>query len=422
MTSHKFTLYVVPGSSRCTSVMVAAKFAKVSYDLKILSMAGTKTPEYLQVHPLGKVPGAQTTDGPLYESNAISRYVARIGKSELLGTSSRDHALVDQFLDTIRQDIAGLVRVAYAVFGFDFLSFTREEFEKGVAALVNGLKFVDSHLKDKKFLVGSHLTLADIVLVCDLVNAYRFVFTEDQRKALPHLTKYFYDTVALHEFVEVIGKVAKPDKRPFIKFTEKSCHSAPSAAPKKEEPAKKAAAPAAKKTVEKHDDDEIKEEKKPEPKFPDSEFNFIDFKVLITNSANKKDAVDFLLKNFDKNAFSIWWFRYDKLPSEGKKLFLTRNFLTGFMSRSEIARKYTVGTIGIYGEGEDFDVKGIWMWRGVEELPVLADHSQWEYFQKRKLDMSNPEDVQLLVDYWTKSEEEKDVVEGKTLQQYILFK
>jgi len=34
----------------------------------------TKTPEFLKMNPIGKVPVLETPDGPIFESNAIARY------------------------------------------------------------------------------------------------------------------------------------------------------------------------------------------------------------------------------------------------------------------------------------------------------------------------------------------------------------
>jgi elongation factor 1-gamma len=40
-------------------------------------MEHIKNEEHVKRHPLGKVPVLETAEGPLFESNAILRYVAR---------------------------------------------------------------------------------------------------------------------------------------------------------------------------------------------------------------------------------------------------------------------------------------------------------------------------------------------------------
>lgn len=46
-----------------------------------LAYEDTKKPEHLARHPLGKVPALETADGPLFESNAILRYLARLNRA-----------------------------------------------------------------------------------------------------------------------------------------------------------------------------------------------------------------------------------------------------------------------------------------------------------------------------------------------------
>jgi len=46
-----------------------------------------KTTQFLDMNPLGKVPVLETPDGPVFESNAIARYVARLNNNTLYGSS-----------------------------------------------------------------------------------------------------------------------------------------------------------------------------------------------------------------------------------------------------------------------------------------------------------------------------------------------
>lgn len=410
------TINVLPSSSRSTSVLVTANLCKFDFKVKAHQIADLKTEAYLKVHPLGKAPSIETPEGNFYESNAIARYIARKNRPELLGESLIEQAQVDQYLDTIRQDLAPLLRVGYKVFGWEFIRGTQEEFIVEVKNLVKALKFIDAHLSGRKFLVGEKLTLADVILVCDLNLAFRYLFLDAERKELPNLTQYFYEIVKIQEFKNVLGVFVENNQKLFVQFGEKKEH-------KKQEPKKE------EKKVEKKKEEkkpavqnEEVEEKKPEVKFPESAFKFHDFKTTFTNAENRNEVIDFLFKNFDTNAFSVWFFRYDKLPSEGKKLFLTKNFLTGFLSRADQARKHTIGSIGIYGEEGDFEVKGVWMWKGTDMLPMMKEHQQWEYFQTRQLDVSKPEDQELLREYWTKNQEDVDKVEGLTVRDWTLFK
>ncbi|KAL6006323.1 hypothetical protein ACLOJK_040370 [Asimina triloba] len=70
--------------------LIAAEYAGVNVELtKNFEMGvSNKTPEYLKLNPIGKVPLLETLDGPIFESNAITRYVARVkGDNTLFGSS-----------------------------------------------------------------------------------------------------------------------------------------------------------------------------------------------------------------------------------------------------------------------------------------------------------------------------------------------
>ncbi|XP_031259607.1 elongation factor 1-gamma 2-like isoform X3 [Pistacia vera] len=47
-----------------------------------------KSPEFLKLNPIGKVPVLETPDGLVFESNAIARYVARSNAGNSLHGSS----------------------------------------------------------------------------------------------------------------------------------------------------------------------------------------------------------------------------------------------------------------------------------------------------------------------------------------------
>ncbi|XP_024170797.1 elongation factor 1-gamma isoform X2 [Rosa chinensis] len=52
-----------------------------------------KTPEFLKMNPIGKVPVLETPDGPVFESNAIARYVTHLkADNPLYGSSLIEYA------------------------------------------------------------------------------------------------------------------------------------------------------------------------------------------------------------------------------------------------------------------------------------------------------------------------------------------
>lgn len=73
--------------------------------------------------------------------------------------------------------------------------------------------------------------------------------------------------------------------------------------------------------------------------------------------------------------------------------------------------KYVFGTWGIYGAEPSLQLKGVVLWHSPEKLPELAGTTAGDYSNWRKLDISKPEDVALIVEFWTKRAEDQ-VVEG----------
>ena len=75
------------------------------------------------------------------------------------------------------------------------------------------------------------------------------------------------------------------------------------------------------------------------------------------------------------------------------------------------------GTMGIYGDEPNLHVRGLWMWRGTDECPEeMKQHTSFEFYIKRRLDTTKPEDKALVMEYWNKLDEEEDKVENETVR------
>ena len=91
-----------------------------------------------------------------------------------------------------------------------------------------------------------------------------------------------------------------------------------------------------------------------------------DFKREFLNSKDKPAVLAEFWKKFDANGYSLWRMRYDKLPSEGKVLFRCKNSMSFFLQKLDSFRKYSFAAHGIYGTEGDYDIRGLWMWRGLD--------------------------------------------------------
>jgi len=87
-------LYAPAGNFRANSILIAGELAGVPVELVQTEYSETKTPEFLKRNPLGKIPVIETAEGPLFETTAILRYIARVS-GKLYGASNYEAGLVD---------------------------------------------------------------------------------------------------------------------------------------------------------------------------------------------------------------------------------------------------------------------------------------------------------------------------------------
>lgn len=89
-------------SYNTTKVLMTAEELQLNYSYIKLdpSKGENKTPEFLKIHPLGKIPAIEHDGMPLFESGAICRYFAALsGDRQMLPTDHYPKALVEQWMD-----------------------------------------------------------------------------------------------------------------------------------------------------------------------------------------------------------------------------------------------------------------------------------------------------------------------------------
>ena len=130
------------------------------------------------------------------------------------------------------------------------------------------------------------------------------------------------------------------------------------------------------------------------------------------NNKDKEDAMKKFWEIYDPAGYSIWWLEYQNLPSECKVLFRTSNSKGMFLQKCDALRRYAFAVHGVYGVEDDYKIRGVWMFRGLEVPQEMKDNDLYEYITFKKLDTNNENDRQLIHDYWTKLNE-TDEVEGR---------
>ena len=178
----------------------------------------------------------------LWESGSIAKHFARQAPSSgLLGQSAFETAKVDEWVAFAQSKVwVALMPVLKAALGHEIV--TADKFSAGVKDIKAVCKVLNDHLKNKHFLVGDNLTIADVVVSCALIVAFQTVLDAGFRKGFSAVSEWFEKCMGLPSFVRRLG---------YIKMTEKPMKQFdPNAKPA---PVSSAAAPA--KKAEKVEDD-----------------------------------------------------------------------------------------------------------------------------------------------------------------------
>ncbi|PIA45887.1 hypothetical protein AQUCO_01600261v1 [Aquilegia coerulea] len=229
-------------------VLIAAKYSDVrvklveNFDMGV----SNKTPEFLKMNPMGKVPVLETPDGHIYESNAIARYVTRLKENNpLYGCSLIEYAHIEQWIDFASLEIDNNMlcwfypRAGYAV----YLPAIEEA---AIAGLKRALEALNTYLASNTFLVGNTVTLADIIMTCNLYIGFKYLMTKKFTSEFPHVERYYW---AMTESGVPISSAKKTAP------AKESTKAKPESETKKEQPKPKA-------------EEHAEEEEVPKPKNP----------------------------------------------------------------------------------------------------------------------------------------------------------
>jgi len=419
-----YTLLTYMPNYRAHKALIAAQYNDVKINVPPFTLHKDNTTEaFLAKNPLGKVPVLETPHGPIFESNAIARYVARLRQdSDLYGTSFLESGQVDQWVDFSANELEPIRCVwLYPIFGI--MQFDQETYEAAKQDMQKTLEVLERHLTTRTYLVGHQITLADIVVATALADCYRMVFDEDFRAPFVNVNRWFTTCVNQPQFNAVLGDVE------FATEEQKAGAGAPAAKGGKKDKApkeKKEKAPAAPK--------EKKEKAKPkeaeaepaeaeadaEAAPPASSAN-LDLLEAMEKMEKKKNPLDdlppspmildtvkktFFLKRpnfaeffsefwpqFDAAGYSFWTSHYN-YNADNTVYFMTCNLVGGWLQRLDELRKYAFGSVlvsGVNDETAPFNVSAAWMFRGTEIPAEMRECPDTEYYTFKRVDVSTEE-------------------------------
>jgi len=203
-----------PNNSRVWKSRIATQYNGVEiFDDHEDFVMGTTNREdwFMAVNPFHKVPTLFTEDASdgVFESNAILRYVARLGADTHDLYASDDplkQSRIDAFLD-MELSIKNAMRPWIGTTR-GWLSASDEEVKNSMEGTKVWLVGVERQLMRTPYLVGDSVTLADISLVTSLYAPFETMFSAGYVTDIPLVVDYFKRVVALPEFAAVIPETA----------------------------------------------------------------------------------------------------------------------------------------------------------------------------------------------------------------------
>ena len=391
-------LHAGKSNKNAYKALIAAEYAGVQVQLAPNFEMGVsnKTPEFLKMNPIGKVPVLETPEGPVFESNAIARYVARVkGDNTLYGSSSIDYGHIEQWIDFSSLEIdANIGRWFAPRKGFG--PYLPPAEEAAISSLKRALGALNTHLATNTYLVGHTVTLADIITTCNLYLGFTNIMIKSFTSEFPHVERYFWTLVNQPNFRKILGQVKQADAVPPVPSAKKPAQPKESKPKAKDEPKKEAKKEAKKEPEKPKAEEEEEEAPKPKPKnppdlLPPSKMILDEWKRLYSNTKTnfREVAIKGFWDMYDPEGYSLWFCDY-KYNDENTVSFVTMNKVGGFLQRMDLARKYAFGKMLVIGSQPPFKVKGLWLFRG-PEIPkfVMDECYDMELYEWSKVDISD---------------------------------
>mmetsp|Transcript_30311 Transcript_30311/g.70721 ORF Transcript_30311/g.70721 Transcript_30311/m.70721 type:complete len:396 (-) Transcript_30311:21-1208(-) len=245
---------------KAQKALITAKFNGLDIQTKKFDPAKDgKSAEFRAKNPTGKVPYLETDMGCISTSNAVARYLAKCrADTSIYGTSFAEEGAIDTWMEFCIHELeVPLMTWVYPTLGL--LEDDAQVTADAKSDVKKALTKLEATLAKSTYLIGNFVSLADIAVVCGLLEGFRRVFDPAFRKGFPKVCAWFAKCCAVPQFKAVLGDVvlctqaekpkavAAPAKSaPAPKAESKKAEAKPAAKPAAAAPAPKAAsAPAA---------------------------------------------------------------------------------------------------------------------------------------------------------------------------------
>ena len=156
------------------------------------SFGGLDAAEFLAMNPHGRVPVIDDSGIIVWESHAILRYLAAKYSSEtsFWKANPAERAKADQWMDWSQTALqpAFMVGVFWGWYRTPEAQRNLAAVDKALEQTNRYLKHIDHQLKGRSFILGDHLSLADIPIGTHL---YRYLNLDLPRPNLPNVERWY---------------------------------------------------------------------------------------------------------------------------------------------------------------------------------------------------------------------------------------
>jgi glutathione S-transferase len=187
---------------------IRSKYEKIIVD----ELAKEDLEKVIKKSPIGNIPLYQVGDFFLSGTKAIIQFILSSNKgevSEILLKSNNyyEKALVEMWSDFIISNLWVILEIIFTTEKDKLILNDKSEvFTEAKNDLFSVLEKINSHLVFQTYMVGSSMSLADLMLASCLTPVFEHLFSEEDFMKFSNLTRWFKLNSNIKEFKNVFGE------------------------------------------------------------------------------------------------------------------------------------------------------------------------------------------------------------------------
>ncbi len=210
-----YQVYWIAGSPYSWRVLLALAIKGIEYESKLLvaDHYEHKSEAYLAINPRGLVPSLVYEGGVVFESVAIIAFLDRIHPERpLFGESDKEMGFIWQNICEVENYLAKpLINIIRPVY-FNQVADHQGEIEAASVSVSEEFSKINSQLSSQKFLAGSTLSAADIVLFPLVMSLHRALTLEAGKLLDLAYIPYSISYPAIAEWIKRIESLPRYEK------------------------------------------------------------------------------------------------------------------------------------------------------------------------------------------------------------------